>query len=91
MWQKALRPVRPSPGQGPALPRGDWPGLKLPDWHDDYRNEDWLQVALLDERDQIRFTSEFQRLLGELGWEVRAFVGHLLGTFNMFLLSREIK
>jgi hypothetical protein len=45
------------------------------------RNEDWVQVAALDERDQIRFTSEFQGLLGELGWEAKAFVGHLLGLW----------
>ena len=45
------------------------------------RNEDWVQIAELDERDQIRFTGEFQGLVGELGWEAKAFVGHLLGLW----------
>ncbi len=38
------------------------------------RNEAWVQVAELDEQDQIRFTREFQELMGELGWEAKAFV-----------------
>ena len=34
-----------------------------------------------DEQDQIRFTRKFQDLMGELGWEAKAFVGHLLGLW----------
>jgi hypothetical protein len=45
------------------------------------RNEQWVQVAELDEGDQIYFTKEFQDLMGELGWEAKAFVGHLLGLW----------
>lgn len=45
------------------------------------RNEEWVQIAELDERDQIRFTPEYQALMGELGWEAKAFVGHLLGLW----------
>ena len=45
------------------------------------RNEAWVQIAHLDEKDQIRFTPEFQDLMGELGWEAKAFVGHLLGLW----------
>lgn len=45
------------------------------------RNEAWVQIAYLDEQDQIRFTHEFQDLMGKLGWEAKAFVGHLLGLW----------
>lgn len=45
------------------------------------RNEEWIQIAELDKNDQIRFTAEFQSLMGELGWEAKAFVGHLLGLW----------
>ena len=44
------------------------------------RQEDWVQLAELDEHDQIRFTEEFRALMGDLGWEAKAFVGHLLGA-----------
>src|SRR5437660_12510618 len=42
------------------------------------RNEEWIQIAQLDETDHLRFTPEFQELMGDLGWEAKAFVGHLL-------------
>jgi hypothetical protein len=42
------------------------------------RKEEWIQIAELDEADQIRFTPAFQSLMGDLGWEAKAFVGHLL-------------
>jgi len=45
------------------------------------RNEAWVQITELDDQDQIRFTREFQDLMGELGWEAKAFVGHLLGLW----------
>jgi hypothetical protein len=45
------------------------------------RHEAWVQIAELDAQDQIRFTREFQELMGELGWEAKAFVGHLLGLW----------
>ncbi len=45
------------------------------------RNDVWVQIAHLDEQDQIRFTKVFQDLMGELGWEAKAFVGHLLGLW----------
>ena len=45
------------------------------------RHEAWVQIAELDAHDQIRFTREFQDLMGELGWEAKAFVGHLLGLW----------
>src|SRR3954452_8663957 len=45
------------------------------------RNEAWGQIAELDEQDQIRFTRAFQDLMGELGWEAKALVGHLLGLW----------
>jgi hypothetical protein len=31
------------------------------------RNEEWVGIAELDVQDQIRFTPEFQTLMGELG------------------------
>lgn len=43
------------------------------------RDEEWIQIAELDAENRIRFTAEFQALMGELGWEAKAFVGHLLG------------
>ena len=45
------------------------------------RSEAWVQVAELDEKDRIRFTAEFCRIMGELGWEGKAFIGHLLGLW----------
>ncbi|HEV3085461.1 MAG TPA: hypothetical protein VGY66_37255 [Gemmataceae bacterium] len=45
------------------------------------RNEEWIQIAELDHQDQIRFTHAFQALMGDLGWEAKAFVGHLLGLW----------
>jgi hypothetical protein len=45
------------------------------------RKDEWVQIAALDDQDQIRFTSEFRDLMGELGWEAKAFVGHLLGLW----------
>ena len=44
-------------------------------------HEEWIRIAELDEKDQIKFTAEFQTLIGELGWEAKAFVGHLLGLW----------
>ena len=43
--------------------------------------EKWIQIARLDENDQIWFPSEFREILGKLGWEAKAFVGHLLGVW----------
>jgi hypothetical protein len=45
------------------------------------RNDDWVSIAELNELDEIRFTSEFLTLMGELGWEAKAFIGHLLGLW----------
>jgi hypothetical protein len=45
------------------------------------RNEEWVQIAGLDESDQIHFTPEFQSLMADLGWRAKAFVGHLLGLW----------
>src|SRR4051812_20753340 len=45
------------------------------------RKEEWVPIAELDDQDQIRFTPEFQTLMGELGWEAKSFVGHLLGLW----------
>jgi hypothetical protein len=45
------------------------------------RNDEWVQIAELDAQDHIRFTQEFQSLMGDLGWETKAFVGHLLGLW----------
>ena len=45
------------------------------------RNDEWIQIADLDDRDQIRFTREYQDLMGDLGWEAKKFVGHLLGIW----------
>jgi hypothetical protein len=45
------------------------------------RHEDWVSIAELDDRDQIRFTPQFQALMGDLNWEAKAFVGHLLGMW----------
>jgi hypothetical protein len=33
-----------------------------------HRDDDWLQIAELDDQDQIRFTPEFQAMMGDLGW-----------------------
>ena len=45
------------------------------------RHEDRVQIADLDDQDQIRFTPEFRALMSDLGWEAKAFVGHLLGLW----------
>ncbi|MEO8397545.1 MAG: hypothetical protein ABI700_31395 [Chloroflexota bacterium] len=45
--------------------------------HDDK----WIQIAQLDKQNRIFFTPEFQEIMGDLGWEAKAFVGHLLGLW----------
>jgi hypothetical protein len=45
------------------------------------KNDEWIQVAALGDRDEIFFTPEFLATMGELGWEAKAFVGHLLGLW----------
>jgi hypothetical protein len=45
------------------------------------RSEAWVQIADLDEYDHTYFTPAFRELMGELGWEAKAFVGHLLGLW----------
>jgi len=45
------------------------------------RKEEWVQVAELDETDQIWFTAQFRAIMGKLGWQAKAFVGHLLGLW----------
>ncbi len=45
------------------------------------RNDDWVRIAALNERDEIIFTREFLDVVGDLGWEAKAFVGHLLGLW----------
>jgi hypothetical protein len=41
----------------------------------------WIRIAELNERDEIIFTDEFRTLMGELGWEAKAFVSHLLSLW----------
>ena len=45
------------------------------------RDDDWIQIAELDPGDQIVFTPAFRETMGDLGWEAKAFVGHLLGLW----------
>lgn len=45
------------------------------------RNDQWIRIAALNERDEISFTPEFLGVMGELGWEAKAFVGHVLGLW----------
>jgi hypothetical protein len=45
------------------------------------RNKRWVQIAYLDVQEQIQYTRLFQDLMGELGWEVRPCVGHLIGLW----------
>jgi hypothetical protein len=45
------------------------------------RNEEWVQIAEIDEVDEIRFTREYQSLMADLDWDAKAFVGHLLGLW----------
>jgi hypothetical protein len=45
------------------------------------QNEEWVQIAELDEDDQIHFTAAFRGLMNDLDWEAKAFVGHLLGLW----------
>src|SRR5260370_17488372 len=45
------------------------------------RREHWVRIAELDDHDQIKFTPEFQAIMGDLGWGAKAFVGHLLGLW----------
>ena len=43
--------------------------------------EEWVRIAELDEQDRIFFTPQFREIMGQLGWEAKAFVGHLLGLW----------
>lgn len=45
------------------------------------RHEDWVQIAELDDQERIQFTPGFLAVMAELGWEAKAFVGHLLGLW----------
>jgi uncharacterized protein YuzE len=45
------------------------------------RNEHWIQIAELDKDDQICFTPAFREVMEDIGWEAKAFVGHLLGLW----------
>jgi hypothetical protein len=44
-------------------------------------DEEWIAIAQLDEQNSIYFTPAFQELMGDLGWEAKALVGHLLGLW----------
>jgi hypothetical protein len=44
-------------------------------------DEPWVQIAFLDDQNHIYFTGEFLEIVGELGWEAKAFAGHLLGLW----------
>ncbi|MFO7625434.1 MAG: response regulator transcription factor [Anaerolineales bacterium] len=46
-----------------------------------YHDEPWVQIAYLNDHNQIYFTEEFREIMGELGWEAKAFTGHLLGLW----------
>ncbi len=43
--------------------------------------EHWIQIAELGKDDRIRFTPEFREMMQDIGWEAKAFVGHLLGLW----------
>ena len=45
------------------------------------RSEQWVQIAELDGNDSIHFTAAYRDIMGELGWEAKAFAGHLLGLW----------
>lgn len=45
------------------------------------RSEEWVQIAELNEENQIHFTLAFRELMGDLDWEAKAFVGYLLGLW----------
>ena len=45
------------------------------------RDDEWIQIAELDASDQIVFTPVFREIMGDLGWEAKAFAGHLLGLW----------
>lgn len=44
-------------------------------------DEEWIQIATLDELDRIYFSPQYRELMGVLGWQAKAFVGHLLGLW----------
>ncbi|HRQ42589.1 MAG TPA: hypothetical protein PLD25_32130 [Chloroflexota bacterium] len=44
-------------------------------------DEPWVQIAFLDDQNRIYFTDEYRQIMGELGWEAKAFVGHLLSLW----------
>ena len=37
------------------------------------RTEEWVQIAELDEDNQVRFTPAFRELMNDLDWEAKAF------------------
>jgi hypothetical protein len=47
-----------------------------------HNDEPWIQIASLDDQNCIYFTDEFREIMGNLGWEAKAFVGHLLGLWT---------
>ena len=45
------------------------------------RKEHWIQIAELDKDHQIHFTPAFREVMKDIGWEAKAFVGHLLALW----------
>jgi hypothetical protein len=46
-----------------------------------HHDEPWIQIAFLDDQNQIYFTAEYLEIMGDLGWEAKAFAGLLLGLW----------
>jgi hypothetical protein len=46
-----------------------------------HRHEEWIQIAELDAHDRIIFTPAYRALMEDLGWEAKAFVGHVLALW----------
>jgi len=40
--------------------------------------EPWVKIAELDSEGKIVFTKEYLNIMGELGWEAKAFAAHLI-------------
>lgn len=45
------------------------------------REEEWVQIAELDDDDHIRFTPAYLAIMEDLGWEAKAFAGHLIALW----------
>jgi hypothetical protein len=74
VWKTCLKDLKNSPPHlGPLVQKGIVMTI--------HKNEEWVQIATIDDNDQIWFTAEFREIVEEMGWAAKQLVGHLLAIW----------